>query len=136
DAGKAASLSPERRAEWERELFNEVPMWNTQSRRYQEPNGRLEREMRWRAMAEGGYELAHLALRVFEPRSVHMHNPWPALMRIDELARQGDAGAMCLYATIATRLPERGGIDWSPQRAQARFWMMKGVEMSHPECLK
>lgn len=134
DAGKAASLSPERRAEWERELFNEVPMWNTQSRRYQEPNGRLEREMRWRAMAEGGYELAHLALRVFEPRSVHMQNPLPALKRLEELALQGDAGAMCLFVAIVNRLPERGGIDWSPQEAKARFWMQKGAELAHPAC--
>lgn len=135
DASKAASVSPEQRAEWERELFLELPMWNTQSRQYQEPNGRMEREMRWRAMADGGYELAHLALRAFEPSSVHMQNPLPVLERLEQLARQGDAGAMCLISAIVRELPERGGIDWSPQRARARAWMQKGAQLLHPACL-
>ena len=135
DASKTANVSQEQRAEWEQELFAEVNRWNDHSRRYHGPSGTLERELRWRTMAEEGYELAHLALMVFEPSSGRMQRPLPALKRLDELARLGDAGAMCLYTTIAMKLPERGGIDWSPQKAQARFWMQKGAEIGHPACL-
>jgi hypothetical protein len=135
DSRKATKLSQERRAEWERELFTEVTMWNDQSRRYHGPSGTLERELRWRAMAKEGFELAYLALMIYEPSSGRMQRPLPALERLDELARQADAGAMCLYTAIATKLPERGGIDWASQEARARFWMQKGVELGHPACL-
>lgn len=135
DLSKAASLSSARRASLEQELFGEIYMWDTQSRRYHGPGGGLELEMRWRAMANEGLELAQLALMVFEPSTAHMHNPLPALKRLDELARQGEAGAMCLIPVIASRLPERGGIDWSQQIAAARFWMTKGADVSHPVCL-
>jgi hypothetical protein len=134
DASKAQQLSAERRAELERELFSELWMWNTQSRRYQMPNGLKEREQRWRAMAEEGYELAYLTLQVFEPSTVHTHNPLPVLERLDELARQGDAGAMCLYGGIAFQLPS-WAVDWSPQWNQARIWMEKGAVLKHPQCL-
>lgn len=135
DAGKAAGLSAERRAALERELFGEVHMWNTQSRSYHGPNGGIEREMRWQAMADDGYELAHLALKVFEPSTGHMHNPIPALERLDELARKDDSGAMCLFASMVIHLPDRGGIDWSPYHKLKNAWMKRGADMGHPQCL-
>jgi hypothetical protein len=134
DAGKAATLSAERRTELERELFNEVYLWNDQSRRYNGPQGLVQREARWRSMAAEGYELAYLTLKVFEPSTVQVHNPLPVLERLDELARQGDAGAMCLLSAISYRLPARPGIDWSGQRLRARFWMQKGAALGHPDC--
>lgn len=135
DASKATSLSATRRADLERELFTEVYMWNTQSRRYQEPNGRVEREQRWLSMANEGYELAHLALQVFEPSTVQVHNPLPVLKRLDALAQHGDAGAMCLYANVVNQLPEHSGLTWAKQDAQGREWMVKGAELNHPQCL-
>lgn len=135
DARKAAGLSAKRRAALERELFGEVHMWNTQSRRYHGPSGGVAREMRWRSMSDEGYELAHLALRVFEPSTGHMHNPMSALRRLSELARQGDVGAMCMISDIALRLPARGGINWSLQEKEGRAWMRVGAEAGHPECL-
>lgn len=134
DAVKAQRLSVELRAELERELFRELWMWKTESRRYQMPNGLKEREQRWRAMADEGYELAHLTLQVFEPGVGRTHNPLPVLERLDELARQGDAGAMCLYGGIAFQLPI-WAVDWSPQWKQSREWMEKGAALRHPQCL-
>ncbi|QIM51093.1 hypothetical protein [Hydrogenophaga crocea] len=134
DADKAATLSAERRAEFERELFKEVYMWNTWSRRYNAPDGLVQREARWRAMAAEGFELAYLSLTVFEPSTVQVHNPLPALNRLQTLARQGDAGAMCLFSAISVMLPTRPGVDWSRLRAQARDWMQKGAYLGHPDC--
>jgi TPR repeat protein len=134
DAGKAQRLSAERRAELERELFSELWLWDTQSRRYQMPNGLKEREQRWKAMAEEGYELAYLTLQVFEPSTGHTHNPLSVLERLDELASKGDSGAMCLYGGIVWRLPV-WVVDWTPQHEQAHKWMLKGAELRHPQCL-
>ena len=133
DASKAQRLSAERRAELERELFSELWMWNTWSRRYQAPNGLAERRQRWVAMAEEGYELAYLTLQVLEPGD-HVHNPLPVLKRLDELARQGDTGAMCLYGNIVFQMPVRR-VDWTPQHKPAREWMEKGAALGHPQCL-
>lgn len=134
DAAKAQHLTAQRRAELEIELFRELWMWNTESRRYQMPNGLKEREQRWLAMAGEGYELAHLTLQVFEPGVGRTHNPLPALERLDELARQGDAGAMCLYGGIAFQLPI-WAVDWTPQWKQSREWVEKGAALRHPQCL-
>ena len=135
DVGKAAGLSNERRAELEREFFTEVYLWNTDSRRYNGPDALNQRELRWREMAEEGFELAYLALTAFEPRLVRRHSPLPALRRLKELARQGDAGAMCLIPHIVLRLPSWGNIDWTQHQEQARFWMQKGADAGHPECM-
>lgn len=133
DASKAQHLSMERRAALERELFSEVRMWNAWSRRYQAPNGLAERRQRWIDMANEGYELAHLTLQVLEPDD-HVRNPLPALKRLDDLARQGDAGAMCLYGEIAFQLPSYA-VDWTPQHKRGREWMIKGAGLGHPQCL-
>lgn len=110
-------------------------MWNTSSRRYNGPQGVMQRERRWQDMADEGYELAHLVLTVFEPGVRRVHNPVPVLTRLDELARQGDAGAMCLMAAIVMQLPKSVGFDWSPYVERERVWAQKGMELGHPECL-
>jgi hypothetical protein len=135
DAEKAAGLSPERRTQLERELFAEVYLWNTDSRRYNGPDALNQREQRWREMADEGFELAYLTLTAFEPSAVRKHSPLPALRRLIELARQGDAGAMCLIPNIVLRLPSWGSIEWSRYQEQARFWMQKGADAGHPECM-
>jgi len=43
DVAKGAALSKQDRVELERELFVEIQMWNTTSRRYRMPNGLKER---------------------------------------------------------------------------------------------
>ncbi|WP_234266824.1 hypothetical protein [Hydrogenophaga sp. NFH-34] len=135
DVGKAKSLSTQRRAELERELFSELWMWNTQSRRYQEPGSLEKRRQRWLEMASEGYELAYLTLQVLEPgEPAPSHNPLPIFKRLEELAEQGDAGAMCLYGGIAFQLPI-WAVDWTPQKKKAREWMEKGAQLRHPQCL-
>lgn len=133
DASKAQTLSAQRRAELERELFSELWMWNIQSRRYQEPDSLGKRRQRWLEMSAEGYELAHLTLQVLDPGDPP-HNPLPVFKRLEELAQQGDAGAMCLYGGIAFQLPS-WAVDWTPQRKRAREWMEKGAQLGHPQCL-
>lgn len=135
DTEKAAALSAEQRADLERELFSEVYLWNTDSRLYNGPHALNQREQRWRQMADEGFELAYLTLTAFEPSSVRKHSPLPALRRLNELARQGDAGAMCLIPNIVMKLPAWGNLEWARHREQARFWMQKGADAGHPECM-
>lgn len=135
DEEKAAALSAERRADLERELFTEVYLWNTDSRRYNGPEALNQRERRWREMADEGFELAYLTLTALEPSAMLKHSPLPALRRLNELAKQGDSGAMCLIPNIVLRLPSWGNIDWTQHREQARLWMQKGVDAGHPECM-
>lgn len=53
-------------------------------------------------MANEGYELAYLTLRVLEPgEPAPSYNPLPTFERLDQLAHDGDAGAMCLYGGLA-----------------------------------
>lgn len=133
DASKAQTLSAQRRAEFERELFGELWMWNTQSRRYQEPDSLGKRRQRWLEMSAEGYELAYLTLQVLDPGDPP-HNPLPTFKRLEELAQQGDTGAMCLYGGIAFQMPI-WAVDWTPQRKRAREWMEKGAQLGHPQCL-
>jgi hypothetical protein len=133
DHSKAQSLSPERRAELERELFSELWMWNGSSRRYGPPNGRAERQVRWIEMAQEGSELAYLTLKVLPPEGF-ARDPRPTLKRLEEMAQKGDAAAMCLYGGIVFQLPY-GNVDWTPQQARARYWTEQGAPLGHPECL-
>lgn len=133
DVKNATKLSHQRRAELERELFSEMHLWNYQSRRYSGPNALEERRLRWVQMASEGYELAHLALQVFEPGSP-VHNPLPALRRLEELANKGDSGAMCLFVAITYRLPNEMA-DWTRQRRMAEEFFERGAELGHPQCL-
>jgi len=133
DARKAQGLSAERRAELERELFSELWMWNGGSRRYGPPNGRAERQQRWVEMAQEGSELAYLTLKVLPPDSF-ARDPRPILKRLEEMAQQGNAAAMCLYGGIVFQLPY-GMVDWSPQQKRGRMWVVKGAELGQPDCL-
>jgi hypothetical protein len=133
DARKAQGLSAERRAELERELFSELRMWNGGSRRYGPPNGRAERQQRWVEMAQEGSELAYLTFKVLPPDSF-ARDPRPTLKRLEEMAQQGNAAAMCLYGGIVFQLPF-GVVDWKPQQERARYWTEKGAALGHPQCL-
>ena len=133
DRNKAQSLSPERRAELERELFSELWMWSGSSRRYGPPNGRVQRQERWIEMAQEGSELAYLTLKVLPPEGF-ARDPRPTLKRLEEMATQGDAAAMCLYGGIVFQLPYWAA-DWTPQEERARYWTEQGAALGHPECL-
>lgn len=133
DSQKAQRLSAERRAELERELFSELQMWNGSSRRFSGLNARAERQQRWIEMAQEGSELADLTLKVLPPDSF-ARDPRPTLKRLEEMATQGDAAAMCLYGGIVFQLPYWAA-DWTPQQKRARYWTEKGAALGHPQCL-
>jgi TPR repeat protein len=135
DSAKAAQLTPEKRAAYEQELFSEVLHWFDPTHRYPtwEPNYYLPREQRWLEMANDGFELAHIALRVLQPSAGVKYNAGPALRRLEELAEQGDQGAMCMMQSLSIVASPR---DVTPQiDDRARYWMIKGGELGHPECL-
>ena len=84
DTAKAAQLTSERRAAYEQELFSEVLHWFRPTKRYPtwEPNYYLPREQRWLEMAEDGFELAHIVLRVVQPGAGKRYNAGPAFKRL------------------------------------------------------
>lgn len=136
DPARAAKLTPEKRAAYEQELFSEVLHWFDPTTRYPtwEPNYYLPREQRWLEMANDGFELAHIALRVLRPSAGVKYNAGPAFKRLEELAEQGDQGAMCMMQSIRIIASPR---DVTPQVIErARHWMVKGAELGHPQCVR
>ena len=136
DSTKAAQLSPQKRAAYEQELFSEVLHWFDPTTRYPtwEPNYYLPREQRWLEMANDGFELAHIALRVLQPSAGVKYNAGPAFKRLEELAEQGDQGAMCMMQSMRIIASPR---DVTPEVIErAQHWMVKGAELGHPQCLR
>jgi hypothetical protein len=135
DSTKAAQLTPEKRAAYEQELFGEVLHWFDPTTRYPtwEPNHYLPREQRWLEMANDGFELAHIVLRVVQPGAGKKYNAGPAFKRLEALAEQGDLGAMCLMQSLSIIASPRDVTPHIDERA--RHWMVKGAELGHPECL-
>lgn len=135
DSTKAAQLSPQKRAAYEQELFSEVLHWFRPTQRYPtwEPNYYLPREQRWLEMANDGFELAHIVLRVVQPSAGVKYDAGPVFKRLEELAEQGDQGAMCMMQSMRIIASPR---DITPQIAeQTQQWVRKGAELGHPECL-
>lgn len=133
DAAKATELAPARRAALEQELFSELQMWNRGDRRYPDQAGIARREQRWQAMADEGLELAHITLTVLEPRTGKAHELTPAINRLEQLAEQGDSGAMCLIERLTN--VSAAQLDSKQYDATARKWLERGAEQGHPECL-
>ncbi len=133
DARQASKLSAERRAALEQELFSELQVWNRGSRKYPDQAGIAAREQRWQAMADEGLELAHITLTVLEPRTGKAHELTPAIKRLEQLAEQGDAGAMCLIERLTNVTAAQ--LDWKQYEATAKKWLERGAELGHPECL-
>ena len=130
DRSKAATLSPEKRAKYERDLFNELPNWNTGSPRYRGIEGIERRERDWLAMAMDGYELAYITLQILEPSWGRTYSSEKPLKRLAELAEGGDVGAMCLYPRFA------GGDHVNAElKARGPIFERKGMELGHPGCL-
>jgi len=132
DRSKAGTLSPPKRAQYERDLFNELPNWNTGSPRYRDVEGIRQRERDWLAMAMDGYELAYITLQILQPTGGYTYAPEKPLKRLAELARGGDVGAMCLYPRLARMMTNEIGVD---QKAQWPAYERQGMELGHPGCL-
>src|SRR5262245_60553056 len=80
DREKARALTAERRAEYERLLFNEIADWNAGTPRHD----LWSREAEWIRMATDGYELAYITLQVLSPTKGRFSIDKP-LQRLTEL---------------------------------------------------
>ena len=133
DYEKAKQLSREKRAGYERNLFNELSAWNTGSPKYMGKDGTNRREADWMAMADDGYELAYITLQVLQPSTGMRYAVEKPLARLSELADGGDAGAMCLHWRL---------IDRDPKGKEARYinsalsYVERGAAIGHPACLR
>jgi hypothetical protein len=132
DQNKAAALTPQRRAVLESELLREIPSWNWSNPQYPRGDDIAKRGDRWKAMADEGLELAHIALRVLEPEGGHIHSLRQPFERLEELAAQGDVGAMCLmpYLVAASALKH----DWRRYQPRYTKWLEVGAQRRHPAC--
>lgn len=132
DHEKAKRLSPAKRAEYERSLFNELRDWNTGTPKYMGRDGTNRREADWMTMAQDGYELAYITLQVLQPSTGIRYSVKKPLARLSELADGADAGAMCLYPLLSNMGSER---ERAKYREQARANWRRGAEFGHPACL-
>lgn len=132
DSGKAAALTPQKRAALEQKLFGELSHWNEVSRQYPTPADIAKREQRWLAMANEGLELAMLTLEVLRPSVSEVQEPSGSLRRLEYLAEQGAAGAMCLLPLLSLAANFR--YDLEDRFLQSRQWMKRGAALGHPAC--
>ncbi len=132
DLQHAGALSAEQRAAYEQELFSELSQWNRPSRRYPTVAGIGRREKRWRQMSRDGFELAHIALQVLQPDGGFVYPLDAPMRRLQVLAEQGDAGAMCLMSGLVAQA-RRARL--APAHVElARQWLQRGAERGHAEC--
>lgn len=125
DHEKAKALSPEKRTEYDRLLFNEITKWDSGSRRHT----RETREVEWESMAANGHELSYWFLRSWSPTRGQFSNK-KALKRLGELAEQGDTSAMCGYIAILTYEDQHNKKLYS----KAFDYLRRGTELGHPAC--
>ncbi|MGY2485443.1 hypothetical protein [Cupriavidus sp. CP313] len=133
DYEKAKQLSREKRAGYERDLFNELYTWNTGSPKYMGNDGTNRREADWMAMAQDGYELAYITLQVLQPSTGIRYSVKKPLTRLTELADGGDAGAMCLYWRLIDR--DQKGKE-AKYISPALSYVERGAAIGHPACLR
>jgi hypothetical protein len=132
DPQKAAQLSPTQRKAYEQELFSELWRWNMGSRHYPHVQDIARREQRWREMAANGLELAHITLRVLQPEGGRIYALAGPVRRLEDMATTGDVGAMCLISELVNVAAAKH--DPEPYQDTARRWLLKGVELGHPQC--
>ncbi|MBA4263883.1 MAG: hypothetical protein C0453_02280 [Comamonadaceae bacterium] len=137
DTAKAKTLSAEQRAAYEHELFEELPLWNHGSKRF--PDGpdlksfqetRCARDDRWKAMAQEGFELAHVARRAYNPCRNLVFSFKGPLKRLQTMAEQGNVGAMCMMGALRDGRQDLSGFD-----EVTRKMLETGAAKGHPECL-
>jgi hypothetical protein len=133
DQAKAATLTPQRRAMLESELFREIPSWNWSNPRYPSGEDVARRGSRWMEMAQEGLELAHVTLQVLEPRGGHIHSLRGPFARLEQLAAEGDLGAMCLMPYLVAAAARKH--DWRPYQPKYKSWLEAGAQRKHPACL-
>jgi hypothetical protein len=134
DASKATQISPEKRAALEHELFSELSLWNRGSVQYPTSEDINRREQRWLAMANEGFELAHITLRVLQPSTGRVYELQQPMQRLVKLAEAGDVGAMCLMTGLVNEASAR--INTDTHEELYKKWLERGATLGHPECKK
>ena len=120
DATKARGLAIEKRREYDVLFFNEMAV--------KDDHPTAQRYTLFRQMADDGFEVAHVALELFDIRRAgDRFNPkaWP---RLKKLAAEGDVSAKCLYALYAKAFEP---VINEPVRRQA---IKEAAEAGHPRC--
>jgi hypothetical protein len=122
DPVKADALSPERRREYDVRFFNEMSLHGHHPL---EPRYQL-----FRRMADDGFEVAYLALRLYDIRHSDgtLRDP-QAMKRLKALAAEGDLSAKCFYGRFAWR-GDRQGFDWF----ETLPYIIDAAEAGHPSC--
>jgi hypothetical protein len=120
DPDTARKLSPEKRREYDVRFFNEMFV--------KDDHPTDARYQLFKKMADEGFEVAHLALRLFDIRlggNRYRPEAWP---RLKALAAEGDLSAICLHAKYTyifePKLDQR--VVFEAVRAAA--------EAGHPHC--
>lgn len=122
DPAKAHSLSPEKRREYDVRFFNEMSL---------HANHPLEpRYQLFRRMAEDGFEVAYLALRLYDIRHSDgtLRDP-QAMKRLKAVAAEGDLSAKCFYGRFAWR-GDRQKFDW----LETLPYIVDAADGGHPSC--
>jgi len=120
DATKARGLAIEKRREYDVLFFNEMAV--------KDDHPTAQRYTLFRQMADDGFEVAHVALELFDIRRAgDRFNPkaWP---RLKKLAAEGDVSAKCLYALYANDLEPSIG------EGTRRQLIKEAASAGHPRC--
>jgi len=130
---KARRLDPQVRQAYEQELFEELALWKTVSKRF--PDGedmqsflsaKCARDQRWKVMAKEGFELAHIARQVQNPCGNMVFSSKGPMRRLQRLAEGGDVAAMCMMGSIDDPRQDLGPL------AQVRSEMVeRGAALGH-----
>ncbi len=134
---RARQLDPQLRLAYEQELFEELALRRTGSKRFPEGddlssfNAALcARDRRWKEMAMEGFELAHIARQAVNTCEGLVFNLKGPMRRLQRLAEGGDVAAMCMMGSIDDPRQDLGPL------AQVRREMVeRGAALGHPECL-
>jgi hypothetical protein len=136
DHAKAVDLSDEKRAGYERMLFNELAFgWNRETARFTGDDATQRREAAWLAAANDGYELAHLALQVAQPSNGRKYHTEKPLRRLEELIAQGDAGAMCMWLPLSLLIARSDDEHDTKYRPIGIEYARMGLRRHHPRCM-
>ena len=133
---KAIALSHEKRAEYERMLFNELAFgWDTETARFMGDDATSRREAAWLAAANDGYELAHLVLQVARPSKRQKYHTEKPLRRLEELISHGDPGAMCMWLPLSRLVAHSRDEFLRKYRPTGMDYARKGLRRNHPRCM-
>lgn len=124
---QASSLTPEQRREYDRQFFNELETWNANSAEYSFDT----REALFRKMARDGYQVAEIALEIFQPSRGRIVTSRSALDKLQRLADSGDASAMCFLSIAWTKMDQKK-VPYQPE--VGRKYIERGAALGQPYC--